>query len=467
MDYALGSGIVLLLGFISSPLNTRLFTPEEFGKFSMFNLFSSVLAAIILMGLDQAFVRYFYEEEESKRPKLLFETLKIPLITCTIVGLLTIIFSKDILIGLFGDFSFRLLIIIIINNYFLLLVRYVQLVVRMQQRGKVFSILQVFQKIITIILIVLLFLVFENDFMVLIYASVFSNFALILLGVYLERKFWFKEKKYIKISSSNKEMFKYGFPLIFTFLITWLFQSADRLFIKHYQDYSELGIYAAAFSIVALLNAAQSAFTMFWVPVAYERYSKNPKDKKFFQTISKIVAFAMFFCSISLILFKDIVILILGSDYRMASFIMPFLIFMPVMYTISETTVMGINFAKKSKYHIFIALSCAILNILGNLFLVPSLGAKGAAISTGISYILFFTLRTFISMRFYPNKYGLGKIYLVILNISIFAFYATFREIDLMYVFLGVENYLFLFLLYKGEINVLLSKIKLVLKNKI
>lgn len=460
MEYAVGSGIVLLLGFVSSPINTRLFSPEEFGKFSLFQLVTNIISTIILLGLEQSFVRYFYEEQESNRPKLLRESIKIPLLACTIVTIPIVIFSDFILNTLFNTFSIELLLLILLNNYIFLFSKFVFLVVRMQQRGKAYSTLQICQKFSTVLFTILFFTVMNNNFVVLIYATVITNFIVTIIGIVLERRFWL-DKKGTQLKADRKELVAYGFPLVFTFLITWLFQSGDRIFITYFHDYAELGVYAAAFSIVSLISAVQGAFTTFWVPVAYEKYEKNPNDNAFFEKISRLVAFVMFSIGIALILFKDIIVMLLGEEYRQASYIMPFLIFMPIMYTVSETTVMGINFKKKSKVHIKIALSCAIVNIILNILLVPSLGGKGSAISTALSYILFFTLRTMYSKRFYPTNYGLKKFYLSTMGLIIFALYASFKEFDLIFVTVGIANLFLVFILYgKNVIEFIPEKIK-------
>ena len=179
--------------------------------------------------------------------------------------------------------------------------------------------------------------------------------------------------------------------------ITWIFRSIDRVSIKELAGYGEVGIYNGAMTIVALLNAVQGTFTTFWTPVAFETYSLEPNNKEFFTKINKIVTVAMLFIAIGLIATKDILVLLLGLKYREAVFIFPYIVFMPIMYTISETTVIGINFKKKPKCHIYIAVISAAFNLVGNLLLVPKLGAKGAAISTGLSYIIFFIARTYFS----------------------------------------------------------------------
>lgn len=113
-----------------------------------------------------------------------------------------------------------------------------------------------------------------------------------------------------------------------------------------------------------------------------------------------------------LIAFRKYIILILSSSYQRAADVMPFLIFIPVMYTISEVTVVGINFMKRTELHIISALASFVTNFIGNYLLVPILGAQGAAISTGISYIVFSGVAPFLQCM-YGNRLRFGAILLI------------------------------------------------------
>jgi len=67
-----------------------------------------------------------------------------------------------------------------------------------------------------------------------------------------------------------------------------------------------------------------------------------------------------------IVLFKDQIILILSPDYKNAAIIVPFLMFYPVMYTLSETTRIGINFTRKTYFNILVAGVVGGVNVLGN-----------------------------------------------------------------------------------------------------
>lgn len=460
LSFSVGNWLVLVIGLISAPLITRIIDPAEYGKFGLFTMYVNIVMLIITCGLDQSYVRFFYEEEEQNRNRLLFESIKIPLILNVIVACIIIIFKVPISQYVISEYNLSFIILLILNISLSSINRFSLLTVRMKQNGRLYSMLQVMQKISYLMSIGLFFMIYNNSFLTLAYATLVSNLVLVVVSVFAERGSWnFRDIKGKKLKNSQIDILKYGIPLIFTVLVTWLFQSADKMAIKAYYGDYEVGIYNSANNIIAILNILQSSFANFWLPVALERYEKNPEDTKFFSNINDIVSFLMFGVGIGLILFKDIIVLLLGEKYRVASYIMPFLVFMPVLYTMSEVSVVGINFKKKPKYHVIIASLACLFNVVGNSILVPILGPKGAGISTGLAYIVFYYARTLISTRLYKVDYHIGRTTIAIVAILVLALYSSFREFSMITVIIGAIVILIVLFLYRNTIKSMIDMI--------
>lgn len=454
LSFSVGNWLVLIIGLISSPIITRIIDPSEYGKFGMFNLYANILMLITTCGLDQSYVRFFYEEDETNRNKLLFESIKIPFILNILISIIIIIFKVPISKYIISDYNLNFIILLILNISLASIGRFSLLTVRMKQKGRLYSMLQVMQKVSYLMSVGLFFMIYNDSFLTLAYATLISNAVVAGVSLFTERDSWnFKNIKDKKLKNSQIDILKYGIPLIFTVLVTWLFQSADRMAIKAFYGNYEVGIYTSANNIIAILNILQTSFATFWVPVAFEKYEKNPEDTKFFSNINDIVSFLMFGVGIGLILFKDIIVLLLGEKYRVASYIMPFLVYMPVLYTMSEVSVVGINFKKKPKYHIIIASAACLFNVIGNSILVPMLGAKGAAISTGLAYIVFYYARTLISRRLYKVDYSVGRTSIAIFAISVLALHSSFMEFSMITIIIGIIVILIVLFLYRNTIK--------------
>lgn len=468
MEFGVGSIFTLLLGFISSPIITRLISPEENGKFSMIGTITNLVLVIVTLGLDQSYVRFFYDEDEKNRSKLLKECIKIPLIVGIIVSSIFFIFYKPISMYIVEEESLFIIIVLILNLICSILSRFSMLQIRMKQKAKTYSLLNILLKVFNLIFIILIFLVYKNSYITLSLALVITNLLVLIISILIEKDVWFEKSKNINITIPKKEIFKYGVPLVFAMAITWFFQSIDKITIKQFVGYEQLGFYNGAMTIVALLNAVQTTFTTFWTPVAFEAYSKNPENTEFFTKVNKIITVLMLLIATGLIVGKDIIILLLGEKYRDAVFIFPYLVFMPIMYTISETTVLGINFTKNSRLHIYIAIISATFNLIGNLILVPMYGAKGAAISTGVAYIVFFICRTYFSSKYYKVNYNIKKFGVCTIIIYILATYSSFNKIDIIVLLLGLLSIMAIINLYRDVFKDILGIMsKKVLKYKI
>ncbi|MDC2866202.1 lipopolysaccharide biosynthesis protein [Bacillus sp. BP-3] len=461
LSFSIGSWLSIIIGFISTPIITRILSPEEFGKSSLFMVILNVLLLISLFGTDQSFVRFFYEKDEETRKKLLRDCLKPPLFSFLILSIILLLFYKQTSLFVFSEESIWLAVILVFSLFIQIVNRYAVLIIRMEQKGFLFSLLQLFSKLFEFVGILAFAYYLGSTYKILIYSQALSYLFVTIIAIVFALSYWnFFKKNKVTSQHSMKEIVYYGVPLSITLLVTWLFQSTDRIAIKHWSTLTELGLYTAAFKIISILNVIQTTFTTFWAPVSYERYAKNPEDTEFFSNMNQIITLAMFIVGIGTLMFKDLIIYLLGPSYREVATIMPFLVFLPVMYTISETSVIGINFSKKTKWHIVISVSACLINVIGNIILVPKLGAKGAAISTGIAYFAFASLRTHVSLRYYKVDYGLRKFYFSSLLLMVYAWVNTQYNLLILNIVIGLIILVIICLLYKDIVRGFMAKDK-------
>jgi len=425
----IGSGtfISMLIGLFTAPIITRIVPPDIYGQFSIFNMYVNIAVMILCLGLDQALVRYYHSSDQlGYKSALLFKCMLFPVILTTVVSTIFLICIKVGLISF--EFSLDITILLCFHIIFQLIYRFSILVVRLNYSTKLFSMLNILSKSVYVVLALFLIIVSKINYLLcLVISIVIAGLVCLLLSIFMQKETWiFTNGKRFFGKIEFKQLILYGWPFIISMGITQLFQAIDKISLNHYCSYTEVGIYSSAMTLVNIFAIVQTTFNSLWAPMAIEHYEKNKNDRLFYQKGNQYITIVMFGLGLSLILFKDIFSYLLGPSYRAASYILPFLIFNPIMYTVSETTVQGIVFMKKTKMQIVIGAVACLTNFIGNTVLVPVLGPKGAAISTGISYIVFFAMRTIISNHYYYVDYKLKK-YATITIITIFyASYNTF-----------------------------------------
>lgn len=429
-----GTMINMLLGLLTEPIITRLVDPADNGKYGIFTMYSSLAVMVLCLGLDQSLVRYYYEKDEDDyKRSLLSKCVALPILFC--IGVSAIVMTLS-LTGLV-KFKFDPLImgILCVFTLFQLVYRFSLLLVRLEYKSKLYSLLNIIHKLIYLAAVFpLIFLFKENNTMALVISATLASFVCMFSSITANRKLWKSPANKECSETSKKELMRYGYPYILSMGLAVLFSAIDKISLDIFRTDSEVGIYNSAITLVNVFAIIQSTFNTLWQPMSVEHYTKDPEDKSFYQQGNQLITIVMFFIGISLILFKDIFVYLLGSKYREAATILPFLCFNPIMYTISETTVCGLVFKKKSMMQIVVSAGACTTNIIGNIILVPWLGCKGAAISTGISYIVFFTLRTVLSNHYFYVDFKLGRFYLLTFAVVLYSFYATFFEFGIFYI---------------------------------
>lgn len=391
ISFSIGPGVSALIGFVSVPITTWLVAPEDFGKASMYTVFLTLTQLIMLLGLDQAFVREFHAIDN--RQKLLSHSVAVPLTLSVLLCGISLMFYRILSSALYGSESFLAAIITLIPLPFMIIERFNMLIIRMEEKGKLYSILQIARRSLQVVFL-LSFAYFHRTFLSVIAAQTISICVTSMITFFVVSDYWNCRQTLDK--NLCKKLFRFGFPLVPATILGWVLNGMDKLALRFWADFTEMGLYSAGFKIVAMLLLFQAAFTTFWVPTAYRWFETGENIKKF-ERVSSFLSFFLCFIGGSIILFRHLIIRILASSYASAAIVVPFLIYYPVLYTLSETTVLGIPFTRKTELGIWVSLVAAGTNLIGNWFLVPRFGALGASIATAISYMAFFWMRTILS----------------------------------------------------------------------
>ncbi|MGL4971679.1 MAG: lipopolysaccharide biosynthesis protein [Culicoidibacterales bacterium] len=447
LQFAIGPLGGAAISFITIPVTTWLVSPEQFGLTTMFTLFQTLLTSFVYLGIDQAYVRE-YNEYKGEKQVLLFNAALVPLGIAVTIMVSLILFMQTISQYLFAELNYLVMIALVIWIPFVVIERFLLLNIRMQEKGMQYSFFSILVKLLIMIMTITLLLSFERTYTAIILGTILGQ---ILANITLIIASWktIQKVKYTLDRKLLRRMIRFGLPILPAMVITWLLNSTDRLVLDYFSTVENIGIYFAAMNLAAALSMVQGIFATFWVPIAY-RWNEEKVPVNQFTQVSYLVTVLMGVLFIGLLFVKELAVMILSPDYSQAQYILPFLLFMPIMYTMSETTVLGIALARKTHWNIWISFFAAIANIVINLLLVPYLGAIGAAIGTGTAYIVFFWLRTLISRRYWYKFnltfYMVNTIFLLIiasLNVVIQTKEIYFINFSSLFLFLAM-NFIFL-----------------------
>lgn len=428
----LGSG---LLGFISLPIITWFYSVEDVGRISMLQVFTSFSVLLFCLGLDQAYVRDYHETKN--KPRLL-RTVLVPCLIFSILFffILGIYDLKIISVWLYEIPSIYLSIITIFCFIVALASRFLSLILRMQERSFAYSMSQLLPKIIFLFIVInTVWLGLARDSYSLITANATSTILAFLVFTWNTRHECLLALKERVDIIQLKSAFSFGWPLIFGGLASWGLNVMDRLFLRHFSTYAELGVYSITMSVAVVVTIFAGIFNTIWSPMVYKWMSENNFDYKKIDIVSEYVLAAIYFFIVFTNLFSWIIPNFLPPQYSKIQYLISVCLLGPLLYTLSEVTGIGIAVVRKTKYSMLCAIIAMLSSAILNYMLVPQLGASGAAISTAIAFFIFFSLKTVIAALIWRRRFYL-KVFIIMIVLM------TFSILNLLFEFFKIEMYL-------------------------
>lgn len=431
LGYALGPIGSGLLGLISLPIITWFYSVEDVGRISMLQVFTSFSILFFCLGLDQAYVREYHD---TNNKPLLLKTVVFPsLVLCLLIlVLLFIIDPYFISYWLYDIESVYLSLITIACFLIALLSRFLSLILRMQERAFAFSMSQLLPKIL--LLFFILFTVwwgYSRDSYNLLTAYALTLYFAFIIYAWNTKKDWLPAIN-MKIDRQQfKTYLLFSLPLLVGGLASWGLNTVDKLFLRGMANYSELGIYSVAMSLAGVATMIAGIFNTIWAPMVYKWVSTGNIDYQKIDQISEYVLAAIYFIVVGSGLFAWVIPYFLPQEYEKVQTLMTICLIGPLLYTLSETTAVGIAITRKTKFSMYASIIAMIVGVIGSYLLVPILGASGAAISLAVSFWVFYILRTEFSQIVW-RKMPVNKSYGVSFSLLIIAIQNAFFSLDFM-----------------------------------
>ena len=394
---------LIFIKFGITIFTSRFLGAEGRGIFVLVNQIVGIANTFISISCGEGLI-YYLNKSQNYKKKIFFITifliLVFSLISSIILISLNILFPNEII-----DIKYKIivlaLVIPVMTEYFLYSVL------------KGFKLFSNYNKI-SILTRTILFLLICSSILVdgdvtlncLIFYTIGYFLNLIIYFVYF---FKITVKKLFYKSKDLYKVIKYSSKIHLINFITELEYKIDNFIIVFFLDLKAVGIYSIAVTIVQLVFYVTNSINT----IVFPYVSSNLKIIKKDEVILDMVKLS--FTSTIIILFPLVLAgfylfpFIFGAEFLESYYIFLILAFGILAESISRVIITWFKGLNKTKELLNISVSCIILNIILNLYLIPILGLKGAAISSVVTYTLRMIL---ILVRFRSFvKFKISKIF--------------------------------------------------------
>ncbi len=398
IGFSLSSWIGAALSLVSVPIKTRVFTTGELGKINLFISIVNMFLNFAYLGIDQTYSRFYFEplgKNDKKSFMGVCLTMVGGVVLLTSIGIM--LFYKQLSEQIIGYVSFIIPIAVILSIIANVLLRFFNLSARMEKNILLYNVQAVAITVIGNFVFVITGLYNPSAENAIVLRTLLFCAAAVIFLIYKS-----KTALSFKMDCSKpvvKDILIYSLPLCPATLLSVANSSIGQLLMKHYVDYSAVGIYSNAVTVSSIITILQQGINNYWGPYVYENY--KTKQKKIIK-MHHMISFAMIIAALGIILFQDLIYAVLiGKNFWGSKAFFPLLIISPVCYTISETLGIGIRLSKKTILNIPVYAINVIVNIGLCWLLLPRVGVVGAAVATAVSSVVMLIVKSIFGERLY------------------------------------------------------------------
>ncbi|EGQ9052478.1 oligosaccharide flippase family protein [Vibrio parahaemolyticus] len=238
--------------------------------------------------------------------------------------------------------------------------------------------------------------------------SINVDYFIILSALSTTACYFFSAFKFLQVVSFKKDivwkeitsLIREGFHFAMSKISAIGNMEADKTMLGHFKTHTDVGVYSMS---SRLINMALIPMTTVYSVTMPKFFSLGEKGlDRAFDFYLRILSFLLPYglvVSLSIFLFSDFIIYVLGDDYYEVSNCLEALIFFPVLKIITtglSDVLTGSGYQKEKSYLQMMAL---IVNVILNCIFIPTFSWLGAVISLYVSESILFLSYFFVYKR--------------------------------------------------------------------
>jgi O-antigen/teichoic acid export membrane protein len=409
--YLGGRIAVMLLGFVSFPLFTRVFSVADYGAINLITNTVLLLTVVSKFGFQHAVQRYYPESASASDPNALrryYSTLFYA--TAMFAVVLSLLFGASVFFGTarFLGITATGTLLLACALVMIRSLRSMQMnLMQMENKTRLFNGMDILQKALSIAAICALLFFWKK--------TVFAFFLGLVAveGVILLQYLPVLARRDLLSPAMFDGAFligalRFSFPLMLAEISWVVLDSGDRFFIQHYLGAQPLGFYAAAYGIAIYLQDVMMApLQLALFPICMKVW--NSEGKKATQdflsrSLDQFLLAAVAVVCVAIVTSRDAIVLLASKKFQQASTLLPFLVVGLVLSAVTIYFRPGLLIHKRASKIAVATFYASVLNVGLNILLLPRIGLLGAALATMVSYAGIVVFLAYQSLTVLPFK---------------------------------------------------------------
>lgn len=438
--YGVSTIVGRFLNFLLVPIYTNIFLPQDFGIVANVYAYIAILNVFFSIGLESGYFKFASTLEVGDEKENFSHPFLGILLNSFVISLILFIFARQFT-SLFQIEEDRYLIIqltaLILFFDAICLVPFAYL--RLKHKPGKFALIRIINIVINVLSTITLIIILKVGIIGVFWSNLIASaFTFVLLLPIVVQNLTLRFNKKLIV-----ELLRFSIPYIPAGISSNVVQVINRPILTALTNDATVGIFQANYRLGIFMMLFVQMFEFAWRPF----FLTNAKESNAKEIFSRVMTFFLIvgsFIFITLSLFVEYIAkmklpfkgYLIGKAYWEGLYIVPFILLSYLFYGIYINLMAGIYIEKKTKYLPYITGFAALINVIVNFVLIPSIGMLGAALATLASYIAMMLGIYYISQKFYPIKYEYGDIFKIAFStaFSFVLFYLIAGSIDGWYI---------------------------------
>lgn len=401
--YGIGTVLSKATSVVMLPIYTRFLSPADYGLLELLSMLTDLTALVFGMRIFMGVYRYYFETEDPKKQGSVIATALIANVALHGLGVLFLIsVSSPASEFVLKDLAHRNLVIAFAFSLLTMsLITVPMLYIRAQQRPWLYVAVSATKLVIQVSLNAWFIVVLQWGPAGIV-ASTLITGGIVGLGLLV----WALKRTGLSFSLDVlRRLASFGWPLMLANLFAFYITFGDRLFIQHYWNLTELGLYALAYQFgFALYSLGVGTFMQIWSTESYLVY-RRPSPETVFQRVFLAMMLSLIMTGTCISIFSFEILTLMADPAFLAAYTMiPLLVTADVIKAGSEFTGFSIAISEKTSHFLEAAAISSGVITIAYFLLIPPFGGVGAGIATvaGMLAELWWTVRT--GRRYFDMK---------------------------------------------------------------
>lgn len=392
LRYSTANILVMVAGFISFPVLTRLLDNTQYGIFGYYETWVMIAVAVTKLGAQHAILRFYpFGGSDDAVHRFATNHFFFPLLVSS--GIWLVVLAVFACIDRFGGANFSpvmwMAVLAIPLSAFASLV---QMMLRAGERSGLLMVTRIAGRWLELFGMVGAVVLIERSAVAAYGGKLLA--AILVVAFYVR---WVRHNlKFLRPALDLREFrsgLQYGLPLVVNEIAMVTLISIDRLMLKGLlHDFAAVGIYSIGYSLALQVSILmQATLSESFLPVANRTHeTEGPAQVR---ALKRQVLLPMTYAAIGVAaaIFAvggDAVTAISGPDKAASGIVFAWVGTMYALMPLLDIAGYGLLLHKRSMTVLALTASAAVLNIALNLWLIPAFGIMGAVYATAVCYAL-------------------------------------------------------------------------------